>query len=206
MTEPAPKIVDWASLPADIEVRSLWTTLHDADLVACVSSRLERTIRLSFDLSHLVEGEGELPCEVLLRDVTSARATVSVPWPGECGNTKGLSRAEESRVIAEYQAKWREESLGWDDFEAAINGGSLWTLDAELATGPGSQALKLEGTLEREGHEDRYGGVTIAFASFEITVEGATTTLDAFDRLGAAHWEAFRAGRRALRDSTEPES
>ena len=206
MTEPAPKVVDWEHLPADIAVRSLWETLHDAELIGCVSNRLERTIRLSFDLSHLVEGEGELPCEVLLRDVTSARATVSVPWPGECGNTKGLSRAEESRVISEYQAKWREESLAWDDFEAALNEGSLWTLDAELAAGPDSQALRLEGTLEREEQEDRYGVVTIAFASFEMTVEGETTTLDAFDRLGAAHWESFRARRRTPIDPVEPES
>ena len=48
-----------------------------------------------------------------LNNVRSVRANVNFRWPGEFVVSKGASRDEESRLITEYQAKWREESIGW---------------------------------------------------------------------------------------------
>jgi hypothetical protein len=58
----------------------------------------------------------------------------------------GVSREEESQLVLEYQAKWREESLSWAEFEKAITRECEQVLDiadAALATSKNLVALRL---------------------------------------------------------------
>jgi hypothetical protein len=58
---------------------------------------------------------------------------------------------EESRLIAEYQSKWREESRSWSEFEAAVTRQDEQVLDISDATlahpREGRVALRISGHL-----------------------------------------------------------
>jgi len=64
-----------------------------------------------------------------LEGVQSARVLRYVTWPGEFTVPEGVSREEESRLVTEYQSKWREESFSWSELEASITRESEQVLD-----------------------------------------------------------------------------
>ncbi len=106
----------------------------------------------------------------------------------------GISREEESRLVAEYQSKWREESLSWKDFELALPTDPFDIYDAELALGTSSQTLKLQGSLDGDRFDDLYCEIFIFFNQFSITTsEDTPLSLDEFDNLGQSYWAAFAA-------------
>jgi hypothetical protein len=70
-----------------------------------------------------------------LEGIQSARVFRYSIWPGEVFVPPGVSREEESRLVLEYQAKWREESFSWTEFEKAITRECEQVLDiADAAT------------------------------------------------------------------------
>ena len=48
-------IVDWMNLPHGVPEVSLWTSLHDAQIVSIQSNLLERTVTLHLESDHLLE-------------------------------------------------------------------------------------------------------------------------------------------------------
>jgi hypothetical protein len=69
-----------------------------------------------------------------LEGVQSARVFTYAIWPGELTVPSGISRKEEARLVAEYQSKWREESIGWGEFEASVARKDEQVLDISEAT------------------------------------------------------------------------
>jgi hypothetical protein len=192
-TRLAPKI-DWVQLPAKTTAASLWDSLHDAELIAIRSDLLDRTVMLTFRIWHL-NAFHKLPDDCrfsmeLLR-VSSVRATRWSRWPGEFQVPPGTSRAEESRLIDEYQAKWREESASWSSLEEQICGGNSSELEisnAELAVGPGAVALR----LETQSNDQGFQVLTIAAEELRIgRTQDVELTVDEFIRLGNDYWTAF---------------
>jgi hypothetical protein len=116
-------IVDWTNLPRDATEVSLWAGFHDAQIVSIQSNLLERTVTLYLESDHLVEFH-KLPLDLqfLLRldGVQSARVVHYALWPGEFSIPSGATGEEQSRLVAEYQSKWREESLSWSELENAV--------------------------------------------------------------------------------------
>jgi hypothetical protein len=126
-----------------------------------------------------------------LDGVQSARVFRYSIWPGEFSVPPGVSREEESRLVLEYQAKWREESFSWTEFEKVIARECEQVLDiadAALATSKDSVALRLRGHLN----------YTIYYEAFlraeKLTISGSNGRifgLKEFQELGEAYWEAF---------------
>lgn len=146
---PAPK-VDWIHLPTNTTDVSLWDSLHDGELITIRSDLLARTVILAFQVRH-INAFHRLPddCRFSMEflRVSSVRATRWTRWPGEFQLPKGPSRVEESRLIDEYHAKWREESESWSSVEERLSSGNISELgisNADLAVGPGAVALRLE--------------------------------------------------------------
>ncbi len=191
-------IHDWVNLPQGAAIVSLWDCLHDGRLVSLSSNLAERTVSLSCQIEHL-RSFHELPEGVqfvlTLEDVQSARVVRSAIWPGGCSVPDGVSREEESRIIAEYQAKWREESASWNEFETAVNredGGVFYILDAALATSrDGILAIRIDGQLG-SGPRNNYAAYHEFFvraARLEIsTSDGKRFELKDFLRLGEIYW------------------
>ena len=193
LNDPLPMKPDWIHLPSDLEPRSLWDSLHDGKLQSCRSDLLNRSLRLQFHIWHLVEEGSDTTFDFYLSEVTSARATITVRWPGECVLPPAASREVQGILIAEYQAKWREQSLGWSEFETAFPANLLVISNASLAVGAESGTLQLQGMLDGDTFDDLYCEVCIDFNGLVIkTSENQELSLDEFDQLGIAYWEAWQ--------------
>ena len=107
MLEGQTGIVDWMNLPHGVPEVSLWTSLHDAQIVSIQSNLLERTVTLHLESDHLLEFH-KLPPDrrFLLRldGAQSARVAHYAVYPGEFSVPAGAAREEEARLIAEYQS------------------------------------------------------------------------------------------------------
>src|SRR5271156_1842261 len=146
-------VVDWTNLPQETITEYLDASLHDAHIVSIRSDILKRTVSLICDVEHLREFH-HLPEEfqlvLELECVQSARVFRYSIWPGGLSIPPGVSREEESRLVLEYQAKWREESFSWTELEKLVPRECEQVLDisdAALATSKESVALRLRGHL-----------------------------------------------------------
>lgn len=124
--------------------------------------------------------------------VKSARVLRYAIWPGGCSIPDGLSREAEQELIAEYQAKWRQESAAWSDFESGItreNEQLLDISDAALAvSSSGVFALKLCGHLNYATYHE----VFVRSESLKISgSDGRQFGIEEFQKLGEAYWEEF---------------
>jgi hypothetical protein len=197
-------VFDWLNLPQSADTVSLWHCLHDAHIVAIRSDRLQRSMELVCEIEH-VRLFHHFPDEwqfvLRLGGVHSARVLRHAIWPGEFYVPSGLTRAEESKMIAEYQAKWREETLTWIDFEGAVSRDNKQIFDisdATLATSPeGTFALQVGGQHGISPTDySTYRIVSLRAERLEISgSDGSRFGIDQFRSLGEDYWEEF--GRHA---------
>jgi hypothetical protein len=186
--------IDWVHLPADTHPQGLWDCLHDAALRTVRSDLLNRTVIMTFDVFY-IRKHHKLPENTLFNfifdDVTSARVTTYAIWPGKFALPKSASHDEQARLIKEYQSKWREESLGWNEFEKSLQKKktSLDVLDPELATNDHVVSIRIGGLLN-----DKYHNIFIRAGKLTIQQsDGQTLKLNEFIRLGREYWTAFSA-------------
>jgi len=187
-------IADWANLPDTATVEILDASLHDAHVVSIESNLLDRAVSLTCDIWHLREfyhfSEG-FQFIFHLIGVQSARVLRYAIWPGECVVPPGTSRDEESRIVLEYQAKWREESYSWTDFENTVTPDNEQVLDisdAALATLEDSVALRLRGHLNfATYHEVFLRAEKILISGSDGRTFGVKELLE----LGEGYWESF---------------
>ena len=188
---------DWIHLPSFAVPVSLWESLHDGELLGVHSDLLERTIVLEIDVSHLRSfhnlGE-ETRFLLTLHDVESTRVAAFTVWPGGAPEMAGKSPEEQTLLVAEYQAKWREESVGWNDFVSAFPTNTLDIYTAELVQSEHITTLQLTGSLDGDTFDDRYS--TIFLRAKELSIrqsDGLHLTLAQFLQLGEFYWEAWSA-------------
>jgi hypothetical protein len=186
---------DWLNLPPVASAVSLWDCLHDAQVISIRSSLLERTVDLSCEIEHLNMfhklDEG-FQFILHLEGVQSARVLRYAVWPGGCSIPDGLSVEEQRKIVAEYQAKWREESASWNEFESRITRKDEQVFDisdAAIAMSPaGPFALKLCGHLNYATYHEAY----LRFETIRILgSDGKRFELEEFQRLGEKYWGAF---------------
>jgi hypothetical protein len=188
---------DWINLPAGVEANSLWCTLHDGDIRAIRSDRLARTMTLEIEIPHLCHHHGlaEEAFTIELEGVVSARATKWVIWPGPVPDTGGISRAEEARLIEEYQSKWREESVGWSDFEAMFAEGSFDISTADAFRDDKSVGLRVGGMMCGDQVEERAVEFTLKASRFAIRHrQDFWIEFERFVELGEDYWEVWSRG------------
>jgi hypothetical protein len=188
-------VVDWANLPPGISGVSLWAGLHDAQIIAIQSNLLHRTVTLNLEIEHL-RIFYELPLEMQflfrLEGVQSARVLKYSVWPGAFSVPSGASKEEESRLVAAYQAKWREESLSWSDLEKAVTADHKQVIDISdgtLAKGAdGSVALRIMGLFNYTTYHElqlRAKGLTVFRSD-----AGELSVTDLL-KLGEVYWDAL---------------
>ena len=187
-------IVDWANLPQDTLTEYLDLSLHDAHVVSIRSDLLKRSVSIHCDIEHLRDFH-RLPegFQLILRldGVQSARVFRYSIWPGEFSVPPGVSREEESRLVLEYQSKWREESFSWTEFEKGITRECEQVLDiadGALATSKDSMALRLRGHLNYTVYHEMF------VRAEKLTILGSNGRifeLKELQELGEAFWEAF---------------
>jgi len=188
-------ILDWLNLPPGAAEVSLWPGLHDAQIVSIQSSLLERTVTLHLESDHLLEFHNlPLDLQFLLRldGVQSARVVHYSIWPGEFSVPDGVAHEEQSRLVAEYQSKWREESLSWSELESAITTECKQVIDiadATLATSPdNSVALRISGLLNYTAYRELF------LRAERLTLtrdDGQELGIAGLLKMGEAYWDAF---------------
>lgn len=187
-------VLDWTNLPQGTRTEYLDASLHDAEVVSIRSDLLNRRVSIRCDVEHLREFHRLPEGFQLLLDlegVQSARVLRYSIWPGEFSLPSGVSREEESRLVLEYQAKWREESLSWTEFEKAITRECEQVLDisdAALATSEDSLALRLRGHLNYTVYHE------VFLRAKKLTISGSNGRIFAlkeFQEFGEAFWDAF---------------
>jgi hypothetical protein len=181
--------VDWVNLPKDATELSLWCTLHDGDLTSIDSDLLARTLTLRFDVGYVRDFHNlseETVFTVNVGGVASVRSCGSVPWPGGCSIPAETPIAQQEAIVAEYQNKWREESLSWAEFEQLTKIG-LEVSSATLAQRADGIALHF-GFLVNDGSyvEAYIRGETVGFLIGERQF-----TAPEFVEMGEAYWEAW---------------
>jgi hypothetical protein len=213
MADEQSTILDWTNLtPAAAQV-SLWAGLHDAQIVTIQSNLLERAVTLHLEIDHLLEFHNlPLDMQFLLRldGVQSARVVHHAAWPGTFSIPDGISQEEQSRLIAEYQSKCREESLSWADLENALTTECQQVLDiadATLATAnDNSVALRISGLLNYTEYRELF------LRAERLTLtrgDGHELGIAGLLKMGQAYWDALerqkaRASQAELdRDSKE---
>ena len=195
MPEEQSWIVDWMNLPQDATEVSLWAGLHDAQIVSIQSNLLARTITLHLESDHLLEFH-KLPLDMqfLLRleGVQSARVVHYAVWPGEFSVPTGVAREEEARLIAEYQSKWREESLSWSELESALTAECKQVIDiadATLATSAdNSVALRISGLLNYTSYRELF------LRAEQLALsrgDGQDLGIAGLLKMGEDYWDAF---------------
>ncbi len=196
------EVPDWIHLPPGLEPRSLWVFLHDAVLHTIRSDTLERSAVLEFRIFYLREQPDQqegLTIQIRLTDVTSVRAITFVHWPGPAPETLGKSYDEQTRLVSEYQAKGREETLSWSELENALMTADFGVLQAWLASSEEGVTLHLEGVLD----DEHWCAVFVRAGSLSISRnDGSGITLDELEELGAAYWQGF--GKRRASGDLEP--
>src|SRR5882762_4740077 len=213
MPEEQPPLVDWTNLPPGAQETSLWAGLHDAQIVSIQSNLLDRSITLNLESDHLLEFHNlPLDMQFLLRldGVQSARVVHHAASPGTFSLPDGISQEEQSRLIAEYQSKCREESLSWADLENALTTECQQVLDiadATLATAnDNSVALRISGLLNYTEYRELF------LRAERLTLtrgDGHDMGIAGLLKMGQAYWDAFerqkaRASQAELdRDSKE---
>lgn len=182
-------IADWVNLPDGVNELSLWSTLHDGHLIEIASDLLARTLTLRFDVGyvrefHMLSEETRFVVSVV--GVQSVRSFSGVPWPGARSIPTGTPYEQQQAIIAEYQRKWREESLSWADFERMTIKG-LQVSFATLGQGSDGVALRLGLLVGGDSYVEAYvRGEEITFSIGERQVSP-----EEFAETGEAYWKAF---------------
>ena len=192
-------IVDWANLPPGISGISLWAGLHDAQIIAIQSNLLNRTVTLNLEIEHLrIFYELPLDMQFLFRleGVQSARVLKYSVWPGAFSVPSGTSKEEESRLVAAYQARWREETLSWNDLEKAVTTEHKQVIDisdATLAKGAdGSVALRIMGLFNYTTYHE------LLLRAERLTLfrsDAGELAVSDLLKLGETYWDAYERGR-----------
>src|SRR5229473_6945939 len=188
-------IVDWMNLPHGVPEVSLWAGLHDAQIVSIQSNLLERTVTLNLESDHLLEFH-KLPLDMQfllqLEGVQSARVVHYAVWPGEFSVPAAVAREEQARLIAEYQSKWREESLSWSELESAVTTECKQVIDiadATLATSPdNSVALRISGLLNYTAYRELF------LRAERLTLsrgDGQELGIAGLLKMGEVYWDVF---------------
>ncbi len=195
MPEEQSTIVDWANLPAGISGVSLWDGLHEAQIISIQSNLLERTVTLNVEIENLrifYQWPLDMQFVVRLDRVQSARVVKYSIWPGPFTVPPGVSKEEQERLVAEYQAKWREESLNWSDLEKAMTAEHKQVIDiadATLATEKnGAVALRISGLLNYTAYHELF--LRAEKLTISRTDAGEIAVAELL-KLGEAYWDAL---------------
>lgn len=195
MAEDQSRIVDWLHLPAGVSDLSLWEGLHDAQIIAIQSNLLARTVTLNLEIEHLrIFYELPLDMQFLFRfeGVQSARVLKYSVWPGAFSVPKGVSKEEEARLVAEYQAKWREESVSWEELEKSVTTEHKQVVDISDATlavaENGSVALRIVGLFNYTTYHE------VFLRAERLTIfrsDAGELSVSDLLKLGEVYWDAL---------------
>jgi hypothetical protein len=192
-------LTDWIHLPIDTKVEPLWECLHDADLKLIKSDLLKRTLILNLHIPYINDFhkfKNEMLFQFLFECVTSVRVVQFSIWPGKFTLPPNISREQESMLIDEYQSKWREESMDWNEFEKEMNSSQnkLWIKDANLALNDTQLSFKSYGHVEHKLYEFyiRAERLKILFKNEQLI------SLNDFKKLGREYWDDFNKESKLL--------
>ena len=195
MAEEESSIVDWTNLPARISRAPLWDGVHEAQIISIQSNLLDRSVTLHVEIENLrVFYQWPLDMQFIFRldGVHSARVVKYSIWPGTFAVPPGASKEEQERLVAEYQAKWREESANWSDLEKAVTAEHKQVIDiadAALATEKhGAVALRISGLLNYTAYHE------IFLRAEKLTIsrtDAGEVSIAELLKLGAAYWDAL---------------
>ena len=195
MAEGESRIVDWVQLPPGVSGVPLWDGLHEAHIISIQSNLLERTVTLNVEIVNLrIFYQWPLDMQFVFRldRVQSARVVKYSIWPGPFAVPPGVSKEEQKRLVAEYQAKWREESVNWGDLEKEMTAEHKQVIDisdAALATEKGGAvALRISGLLNYTAYHEFF------LRAEKLTIsrtDAGELTVSELLKLGKAYWDAL---------------
>jgi hypothetical protein len=192
MKESEPPPIDWVHLPMGIDEISMWGCLHDGELKSCSSDLLEGSVELEFIVNHLLddqEKEKNVSFSIRIQGVSSVRVDGHFLPLDKYEEPTDLSNEDQKQLRAEYYSKWREESLCWRDFEAALITDSLQIMDATLVSDANETTLRLGGFLDGEKFHDIYADVFVRGRELSASrSDGIDFGIDAFIKLGNQYW------------------
>ena len=192
MNENEPQKADWIYLRSG-EAFSLWACLHDGELISSRSDLLDRVVNLEFSVAHLLDDDTKSTTFSLnLDEVTSVRSIGHFRWPGTFEGRANNSREEYGQLVKDYLAKWREETVGWTEFESALRTDPLQIGDASFVSRNDVTTLRIGGFLDGEKFDDIYFDVFLRGKNLTASrSDGKDFSIEAFIDLGKKYWDDF---------------
>lgn len=182
-------ILDWVNLPSDTEVESLWICLHDCKIISIKSNLLVEEVMMEIDAFFLSEN---LRVHFLFHKVRSVRVD-KLQRPYESLLTPVMTWKEQNDIASHWVDRWREESMGWDEFEKAQSTDPMDIADATLAVGKDRVAFKMSGILNGDKYDDLWCNVFIRGEKLTVTrSDGLEYSIEKFIEAGGKWWEEFR--------------
>lgn len=130
--------------------------------------------------------------------VQSVRAMADRVWPGPAPHIPtNTPRQEQERLIAEYQSKWREESVDWMTLESSLNDDhGIEVMEGDMATAEGVVAVHLSG----HHFGGAYHHLWVRAEHLKVSrSDGEPFALDALGAAYDAYWEALSQHRAVKR-------
>lgn len=193
--------LDWAHLPAGVEVVSLWCGLHDAIIHQITSNRAERTLTIEIESGHIQKHHGlgdEYRFLWSFERVRSVRADNIRDWPERCPEiVLGLVGEERSQAISEWHEWSRRESVSWSEVETAfLDDDVIYDVYSVLvAADEDTVAVKVQGNLDGEYYEL----IIQAGSAVFIGSDGIEYNSLELDAMGEAYWDAFASRRKVIK-------
>lgn len=195
MSEKNKELPDWIYLPPDVKEASLWDSFHDGKVLSCCSSLAERSVQLEVSVRHLLnEVEKAKNVNFLLKvhEVNSVRVGIHTRPLEKFEEPANIFADERAKLLEEYYAKGRVESLSWRLFEEALSSDPLMVSDAGVAANDSALSLRIEGFLDGEKFDDIYCEVFIRGGLITTArTDGETLSFEDFIRVGQDYWEDF---------------
>ena len=183
---------DWLYLPKYVSAESLWSCLHDSSLNFVNSAPVERTASFGFSIAYLQGFQG-IPADAIFEfrfdEVQSIRSTCFVLPPIPFEELPGETREQRGARIARWQGRGREESAAWRSIEERLTQEAFDVVDAELAEGGQTVALRIQAVSDVDG---RLYAIFCRATSLQVVrSDGCILAVRDLIACGQAYWDSL---------------
>ncbi|SRR6266496_2094180 len=188
------RLTDWVNLPENTEVASLWAGFHGAEISSIATNIEDQTLTIEMAPFFL---PAHVKVLITFFGVKSVRVD-KYPPPFQHLLTGHESFARRAQMAEGWESKWREESLGWPQFELLLETDPFQIIDADLAQGKDHIAVRIGGHLNGHNYNDLWCSVYVRAKSISVSRSDiGDFSLEQLVDVGAKWWKLLGAGKTA---------
>ena len=199
--------MDWITTLQAAKIQSLWTCLHDGDLLTAYLDAPAQTLRFNIRVGHLLGGSDLDPTVEFILTIHGLKVNHSARLfpPFAFEEPQNVTREERHRKVEQHLQLWRSQSISWEDLIEDLKVGPLDIMEASLVKSDGLIGLALGGNLTSSRDSGSYCYVYVAGSTLQVErSDGNPFSLDNLVQLGDRYWEEFSLRAQQRRGHSAP--